>query len=110
MDKVYNCFNCAFLHNYNHKQVECDIKLYNEGKMVKIDRAKAESIKSCPSHSSKDVVDTRFGMANKSIKQAPDACHLCGRRLDLNKEDTYVPNSVGEHGGKKRCIKCDNKI
>lgn len=106
MEKVYNCFNCDFLYDYDHKHIYCDIKLYNQDKLIKVDRLKGQQMKDCPSHSDKDVIDTRYGMANNSIKEAPDACCMCGRRLDLKREDTYVCIE-GEENNRKRCIKCD---
>ncbi len=81
----YSCKTCLYS-NVIEDGVECDKKLLLNGKTFILDDEKAKL--PCPSHSSRPIEEWRYMRSNDDVRDAEDACGICGRLFnELNKDD-----------------------
>ena len=84
----YNCTNCAYANEMEGGSIGCDKKLLLTGKMIIIEKDKINS--KCPAHSDYPIEEWRYDRGHGLLKDADDACCVCGRLVNLNDTDTYL--------------------
>lgn len=95
MAKDYSCETCMYANPGNGKLVMCDRRLLTEGVEVYIDASK---VNSCICHSDKPVEETRYMRPNKDMREAEDACQICGRLYNnLDSSNYDVVEFVSEN-------------
>lgn len=83
-----NCKGCLYANELEDKRVFCYKVVLLYGKEVYIDADKVNL--PCPSHSNRFIEDWRYTSEGvQDLRNAEDACEVCGRLLNLNDEDTY---------------------
>ena len=99
-----NCKTCLYANELEDKRVFCDKVVLLYGKEVYIDADKVEL--TCPSHSDCFIPETRAYWNNDDMRDAEDSCGVCGRRVDLGKEEQYEYIMVEEGNSKVEKMQC----
>lgn len=84
----YNCKSCAYANQMEDGNIGCDKKLLLTGKMVVIEQDKIDL--RCPAHSDYPTQEWRYDRGHGLLREAEDACCICGRLVNLNDVDTYL--------------------
>lgn len=94
---TYNCKTCLYANNLDSGLVMCDRRLLYDNTEIYIEADKVG--KSCPCHSDRFIREWRYMRDNDDIRQADDACSICGRLYDHMNEDNYI-NETWEIDGR----------
>lgn len=84
----YNCKSCAYANGMEDGNIGCDKKLLLTGKMIIIEKEQTDL--KCPCHSDYPIQEWRYDRGNGLLRDADDACCVCGRLVNLNDVDTYL--------------------